>query len=65
MPNNTEPVKTTPASGGSGATGPTGSNVLVDSRDIAKKFTDLKLASDTRPPNFSGAANDSVDDFVR
>ena len=37
----------------------------MDFRDIAKKFTDLKLASDTRPPNFSGAANDSVDDFVR
>ena len=59
-----ESMKAGPSGGGSGrVTGQ--SRVMVDSRDIAKKFTDLKLASDTRPPNFSGAANDPVDDFVR
>ena len=47
-----------------GATNPVGSTVL-NSRDLAKEFADLKMASDTRPTSFTGKAGAPVESWLR
>ncbi|XP_055342926.1 uncharacterized protein LOC129591331 [Paramacrobiotus metropolitanus] len=54
-------VETTPQGTARGATAPT----VLDSRQIAKEFSDLKIASDSRPPIFTGMVNDAVDEWLR
>ena len=48
---------------------PTGSagsvGAVIDSRAVAKEFADLKMASDTRPANFTGGAGDEVETWIR
>ena len=48
---------------------PTGSagsvGAVIDSKAVAKEFADLKMASDTRPANFTGGAGDEVETWIR
>ena len=49
-----------PTGSGSGNVG-----AVIDSRAVAREFADLKMASDTRPPNFTGGAGDEVETWMR
>ena len=60
----TKLIGTAPQVGGFTATGGQGT-VTLNSREVAKEFADLKLATETRPPNFTGGAGDPVDVWLK
>ena len=44
---------------------PTSSSAaVINSREVAKEFADLKMASDTRPSNFTGGAGGPVETWI-
>ena len=41
------------------------SNVMLSSRELAKEFSDLKVASEYELPKFSGEAGQAVEQWIR
>ena len=40
-------------------------SAIIDSRAVAREFSDLKFATDTHPPMFGGQAKEQVEQWLR